>query len=349
MKADPKRDPERLRGSGDAEIRALLAAPASLPPASLHREVRAAVEARLSQGGGPRRSRLRWGLIGGGVLLAGGALAFGLVRGYQQVPTRGPDAHAIAATPSIAAPVAPPIGEEPSAPAPAPAIRRGRPAPVPPPTGVPRAAREQPFGGPGLAWPPGGMVDPVDSSPGAAGKPTPSAARRLVIARQGRREITLAVTGDDHGFHINGQVRDARVDLEIAGPRITGKLGDENVLLLMRGTEAQGTIANHDVGFTLVTTPHGHLMRGSVPAHTTRVETTETTLAYYPGCDDPLALVAPGSYRGTCGGGKAEIILPPVWQQLPPLPRLILLSLLLPEPERGDDRPRNLFGPPDWP
>ena len=93
----------------------------------------------------------------------------------------------------------------------------------------------------------------------------------------------------------------------------------------------------------------GWALRGSVPAHTTRVETTETTLAYYPGCEDPLATVAPGSYRGACGGSKAQVVLPAAFQQIAPLPRLILLSLLLPEPERGDDRPRNLFGPPDWP
>jgi hypothetical protein len=152
------------------------------------------------------------------------------------------------------------------------------------------------------------------------------------------------------GPRIVGKVRDATFALELVGQRILGKLGDENVLLLLHDTEAQGTIANHEVGFQLSTTPTGHLLRGSVPAHTTRVEMTDKTLSYYPGCDEPLVLVAPRTYAGSCGGGRTQVVVPLAWQRLPPLTRLVLLSLLLPEREAGlPDSPRALFGPPDWP
>jgi hypothetical protein len=347
------KDPDRLRVAGSAEARALLAAAPATPPQQLHDDVRAAVEARWSARG--RRLRgWRLLLVGGGLMFGGTALAF-VVVGVRARLASPPVPIAVPAPRSAEDPMRQAERPEPEeAPAPGPTTggepagnRSSRRSPVAEPARR-ISANEQPFGGPGLAWPPGRFGGEVDSPKSHEGPSTqrPASPSRVVIAREGRREIAIAI----EGTRIVGRIRDAAVALEIVGQRILGKLGDENVFLLQHGTEAEGTIANHGVGFQLSPTPTGHLIRGSVPAHTTRVEMTPATLSYHPGCDDPLTLVAPNTYAGTCGGGQTRVILPAAWQQLPALTRFILLSLILPERDPGlSDDPPALFGPPDWP
>lgn len=337
------KDPDRLRVSGSADARAVLTAADPIPPDNLRTQIRSAMEARFS----PERAPRRWGvlLLGAGLLLGGTALAFGVVavraRFYPPSPV-------VKLQPAAAPALDPPPAMAPPA-ADADQVRGNLGAVRPPSRGPmrPTAQRDQPFGGPALAWPPGRFGEQVDAPSRPAGPTTASApAAPLLIAREGRRPIAIAIDG----ARIAGKVRDADIGLQIVGQRIIGKVGGENLLLLQHGDEAEGTIANHAVGFSLFTTPTGHLMRGSVPAHTTRVEISGRTLSYYPGCDDPLTMVAANTYEGTCGGGKVQVVLPAAWQHLPPLTRLILLSLLLPERDPGlADNPPALFGPPDWP
>jgi hypothetical protein len=338
------KDPARLRESGAPEARALLTSTPPVPPQGLQEQVRAAVDARVSSGVyGHRPWRLV--LIGSGLLLGGTALAFGVAA----VRARIVSAPTVAPRPVILGPGAtPPVpsDEDPAGPG----------AAGPPPRKRPSVARpsptraDQPFGGPALAWPPGRFGQPVDSPPSPGNVARPVAAVSLTITRQGRRLISISLSTTSEGVHVAGRVRDAEISLDIVGARIFGKVAGENLLLLQHGDETEGTIANHGVAFALAETPTGHLMRGSVPAHTTRVELAGTKLSYYPGCDDPLEQVAPNTYEGTCGGGKTRVVLPTAWQRLPAVPRFVLLSLLLPERDPGvSDDPPALFGPPDWP
>lgn len=168
-----------------------------------------------------------------------------------------------------------------------------------------------------------------------------------MIGREGRQEVSVTVDAT----RVQGKVRSTPVAIELKGGQILGKAGIENVSLWIRGYVASGTIAGRDVGYELSPTNDGHLLRGSLPSHTVRVELTSKSLSWYPGCDQPLALVGPGVYEGRCSwGGKARVAIPEPLQKMAPMAKLILLGILLTErdPVLENGTPE-LFGIPDWP
>jgi hypothetical protein len=208
-----------------------------------------------------------------------------------------------------------------------------------------RAARPDPPITGGLpSWP---LVE--TEGPAEAAEPAPMAPR-LVIAREGAREVSL-VSVILAGDRVVGNVRGTPVALTIERSQLHGKLGHRNVSLWLHNDEARGEIGGIPVRMELVPTRDGHQLRegysvrSSLPFATTRVETTGTSLRWSPGCDAPLNQVATGVYQGRCGsGGEARVAIPPSWQRLPALTRLVLLSFFLTE---RDPALARLFGPAD--
>ena len=329
------KDLERLKIAGSDEDRALLqeAATGGIPE-SLRRDVRLAVEQRLSPRG-RRPAGVRLLLAFAGTVVGGTALALGftVIRDRLSAPAEliAPDAR----PPSPQQLQPPPATELPeNAPAPRAPTRR-------PPAPVSRPALPS-LGQPGLRTPPSEWALTEPPPPG----PTPASAGRLIITHQGRRPVAITLAGP----RVSGDVRGADVTLEVQGPRITGKVAGETFSLLIQGSEAIGSIAGQDVAFVLVPTRDGHLVRGSLPGLSARIELGGNRLSWYPGCEAPLVLTAPNTYEGGCAGGQSRVIIPEPWQRLPVFPRLILMALFLVEREPGlPDRPRTLFGEPDWP
>jgi hypothetical protein len=324
---------ERLRVSGSAEERALIAgAQEPLVPIELRRQVRRALEERLSAGG-RRRALRRWLLVLAGTLVAGSALA------YQAVQLRSRPV--VAPAPPVVPVVAPATQAAP----PSPPENLVRPAarvrPAVPVTASSRVAVRSPhvephawpFGAPALRAP-GDLrwdSDPDEADDGAAGAPPPPPPR-LLVTRGGRPEITLVLAGG----RIVGRVRGAPVALELTAAQIAGHVGDRNISIWLHGREAQGSIGGVPIKFELRETRDGyHLREGyalpsALPAVATRVATTDRSVTWFPGCGAPLAAAEPGAYQGRCASGsRARLEIPEGWQRLPVLARLVLLSLFL--------------------
>jgi hypothetical protein len=284
-------DPRRIRDDGREEDRALLQAAQPPVPAGLSERVRRAVEVRVEA---PTRRRLRlvWTVIA--MFVSG--VAFASVWRARRPPP----------------------------PPPPPAVLESRPVEPPPRPRPPPAAHPRP-----RPVKHARVVPPEpEPAPAPAPKPAPPPPT-LLFSRAGKADISLAASAEA----IRGEVRGLAVDLHITASEVTGKIGQETVTLwLLGGRRGEGTIAGHDVLFELADTEHGHLVRGGVPGHSVRVDLTPAALHFMPGCDRHLPAVAAGVYEGTCvTGQKVRVSLPPALMQMPPLPRMILLGVLLTE------------------
>jgi hypothetical protein len=164
-----------------------------------------------------------------------------------------------------------------------------------------------------------------------------------MIERAGRKDVSLTVTAN----RVVGHVRGTPVDLTIEPSQINGHIGIELINLWMIGDSAQGRIANRDVGFSARLTRRGHILRGTLPGHTVRLELGPNVLSWLPGCDRDLPAVAPGLYEGECDGeGWARVTVPPAFAKMPVLPRSIVLAMLLTERDpRFEYDGRGLFPP----
>jgi hypothetical protein len=340
------KDPERLVIAGDDADRALLgrvkAAPVA-PPAEVRLHVRRALERRLFRPA-PRSRMASIGLAVAAMLLAGSALGYGLVRLRAGAITARP-APVPPPPPRIdLAPSAPP----PSAPTPLPVENRTHaPAGVSRPTGRERAlaARARPpasapLGAPGLAgpWDFGprdfGSVGPGDEAADLGDEGARPASPRLAIVRERRGQVSLVLAGNK----VVGKIGEAIVALTVEPRRIVGKLGHLNVWLSLRGSRAAGTMSGVPIRFELIDTPTGHLLRQgpflgpSLASENARVHLDDSALTWSPGCDLPLPRSGGDAYRGRCASGQeAQVVIPASWQALAVLPRMILLSLFLPE------------------
>jgi hypothetical protein len=182
----------------------------------------------------------------------------------------------------------------------------------------------------------------------AGAAPVQAGEGQLVIGSDGRDEATLTVGGR----RLAGQVRGAPVAVAVNKTEIEGKMADEPVWIWMRRREAQGHIGGQDVAFALTETPSGHLLTGTAVGHTVRLEESDGLLSFQPGCEQALVRLvtpagAPGTttYQGRCQSGRRlRVTLPEQLQDLAPMPRLILLALLLTEQdELLAARGRSLF------
>jgi hypothetical protein len=305
------KDLERLATSGSEEDRRLLRAARDVPvPARVQEDVRRRVEERIRRG--------RWPLALGafGVLVAGVAAAQGMGvfdrvwGGFHASPAP------VVARPPVVVPL--------PAPLPAPAIapqRRQR-----PPTEQPTVAMEQPrlIEQPGLDLPAlrrAAEPEPVPIMP----KPM------LTIARTGRAAIHLSVSGDA----IAGSVRGVPVSLTLSAKSVSGRLGGDAVLIHVFGTrQASGAVGGLELELSFVPTDRGHILSAALPDVDGRVELDAEHLEFSPGCNRPLPAVRPGLYVGRCGdGAELQVALPPSFWQLPPLTRLVVLGMILPEPD----------------
>jgi hypothetical protein len=310
------KDPERLLHAGSDEERRLLRSAGDVRiPASVEDDVRRAVEARMQQ----RRSK-RWLVLGGaGLLLAASAAALPWWRpaGRSGAPHRGEapvDRHPIIVA---LAPPAPPPGPTPGS-APLPRIiqpRSTEPAPAPPQ--VP---------GLDLAGYRHGLAEPAPREPEFLEQLPPSP--QLVIARSDRRDVSLEVTART----VRGQVRGRTVALELQGNHLGGHIGDDAVNIHIFATrEAHGSVGGRDVAFTFTPTEHGWLVDASLPDVGGRVRLESDRLTFSPGCDRDLAASRPGLYQGTCSDDTRLRLDVPAFLQ--PMARLVVLGMLLPEPE----------------
>jgi hypothetical protein len=100
------------------------------------------------------------------------------------------------------------------------------------------------------------------------------------------------------------------------------------------------------VAFSLHGTPTGYLLRGQAVGHTVRLEESHGLLSWLPSCEQPLVRLpragdAASVYQGTCASGRRmRVTVPDQFHELPPLPRMIVLSLLLTEREGHSTAPR---------
>ena len=171
-------------------------------------------------------------------------------------------------------------------------------------------------------------------------------AGRLVVSQVGRPDISLAV--DAQGLH--GEVGGQPFEVAVKGVEIDGHLAGEPIWLHMHGREAEGHIGGHDVGFVLTETPAGHLLRGVSVGSTVRLEESFGRLSWLPSCEHALVRLPRGEaknrvFQGACASGRRmRLVVPQALDDLAPLPRLILLALLLIEPDEPGAHP--LFGAP---
>lgn len=310
-------DPERLTRTGtDDERRLLRAAQTTRVPASIETQVRRAVETRMHGG----QAKRRWWIAASGLLIAGAAAASG--------------AH-IWRTPVVA-----PVATMSQSPPPKPAEP---PAPVPvPPAAVKatpvrrtsKAPHTPGLGGPGLQ-----LRDLAAAEP----HPAPAPVAHLVIARSDRASVSLEVGSG----HVRGNVRGRAIALDL-GPRdITGRIGDDQVSIHLFGLRrAEGTVGGRPVDFTFKPTERGWIVEASLPDVGGQVDLDDARIAFHPGCTNELPAVAghPGRYDGTCSDGTHVQLDLPTFE---PLIRLVVLGMLLPEPDpilRG--QLPGLFPPP---
>jgi hypothetical protein len=312
-------DLERLSVSGsDEEKRLLAAARAVAVPPRMQEEVRRAVEERV------RRGRRRWLLGVFGVLAAASAAAQG-TGVLERVFGRGtpPPAPVLASRPT--APVVVPLPVPEAAPVvPAPSVRAGRP-PV-----VEKVVVEKPV----IVQQPGLDLPTLLREPADPPAPPPPPSPGLVIARAGRASINLAVKDDS----IAGSVRGVPVSLSVGAKSLTGRIGDDAVLIHVFGTrEASGTVGGRELEFAFTPTDRGLILRASLADVSGRVELDGDRLSFLPGC--ALTAARSGAYAGRCADGTAlQVALPPSFWRLPERTRLIVLGMLLLEPESELER-----------
>jgi hypothetical protein len=169
---------------------------------------------------------------------------------------------------------------------------------------------------------------------------------RLVINEEGERDVLLDVAGDT----LSGEMRGARIDIEVRPVEISGHLAGEPVWIFLHNDEAEGHIGGHTIGFFLHQTPTGYLLRGQAVGHTVRLELSHGVLTWLPSCEGPLVrlpreLPREAVYQGACSSGRRiRVTVPDALALWRPLPRLILLALLLSERDDGSAAPR-LFPP----
>jgi hypothetical protein len=341
--------PARLRDSGREDDRALLRAADPPLPAGVQPAVQAAVEARIAhlarrRRPAPRRRGWFWG--GLGLLAAGSALAVtGAVQHLSRRPAVTTAAPAPAAPRHKAGPDWQPLApRQPPAPVPGPGLQsppaRRAPAAAPPgplalaPPEAPEApeapARPElpPSWRPALRAPGDWPLpeEPVEAAREARPPSAPGPAVR--VSREGRPDFTMTVTSN----RIEGWARGSSVALRLEGRQLLGKVGDQPVSLYTRRSFATGTISGQDTGFALATTTGGAVVRGAVPGHTLRIEVGRGFLSWYPGCQARIPERTPGVYEGACADGRrVRVSLARPFLELPEMPRLIVLGILLSE------------------
>jgi hypothetical protein len=148
---------------------------------------------------------------------------------------------------------------------------------------------------------------------------------------------------------VRGSVRGRAVALTLDGKDLTGHIGDDAVSIhIFLQREAHGQVGGRDLHFTFTPTDKGWIADASLPDVGGQVRLEPEMLSFRPGCDRVLAPVAnrAGAYAGTCSDeSRMSIALPAVF--LDPIARLVVLSMLLPEPDpmlRG--QVPGLFPPP---
>lgn len=356
-------DPIRIREEGPEAQQALLrAAPPEMPP-GLKEAVRARVESRM-QGGRTSRTFMRFAFASSLVLIAGGAMAYGVARSKRFLPEpqhaaserhiRRP-VHAGAGTTQQAI-VLPPSDavdlQTDSLPkharrkthldAPPQAV-----AILQPPTvsaGAPAAPsfKSPPMGLRDFRDFPDGKIEaivPAEAPRAHSPHVEPPRPGRLLVNWASRRGASLDVVDmygqGDSLARVFGTVNRTPLSIEIRRGLLIGKIGDEVVNVWLKGKEqANGSIAGYDVDFKVSPTQNGYLLRGNLPGHTARLEMHKGILRWYPGCENALAATSPGVFQGTCTEGKnASVVLPPSFRKLPPLARLVMLAIILTDPD----------------
>jgi hypothetical protein len=313
-------DVERLRVSGGERDRELLQR-ATAEPVVVPDQLRLLVAQRLATRLA-RPPRRRLALAVGGVLLAGGAALAGTLLRHHPSPPPAP----LPATRPAAVTRPSPL---PPLPHPPPAARTRH---EPPHQHASRAPLPHPLQTPDLSFERFRTGAPAEESGDDPAAPPPPP--RLLIAREGRAPTALVLAGDQ----VVGSIRGTAVRLTLTPAQILGRLGERNVWLWLHGSQAEGEIGGVPVRFEVLETAGGHLLREgysvrkSLPAQSTRVELGAGTLTWFPGCDAPLDQGDAGTYQGRCtAGDQARVVIPPGWQRLPVLSRLILLSVFLTE------------------
>ena len=304
---------DRLATSGSADERALLqAAPAPIIPEPVRARILQQLERRLSL---PQSSRVRGRLaVGLGVLLvAGSAAAYGVAR-----LTAGPQRDRVLAPPPVPADTTPATRPPPPVP------------PISPPPAPPARPRRRVAAAASPPPVPPATPTPQQTAP-AVIEPSPPAAA-LVIRGVGRGEVSLALAGD----RLVGRSGATAIDLHLSDGMLTGRLGAHPVSLAIHDRRAEGTVGGRPIRFELADIPEGKALRavsvGLQPLFAANglLEVTPTRLWWRSLCTGALTARAVGEYQGTCGAdGLVSAILPPAWWQLPPLPRMIVLALLV--------------------
>ncbi len=173
---------------------------------------------------------------------------------------------------------------------------------------------------------------------------------RIVIERNGRIDGTLTLDGT----HLEGTVRGVPVRLDVKPVEIVGRIGEEPVWIMMHGHEAEGHVGGHQVGFFHSETGTGHMLQGTSVGHAVRLETALGRLSLLPNCGRTLLPVSARErgvsiFQGTCDRDVVvRVTLPDALEQIEPLPRSILLALVLTDHEPGaTSREPRLFPAPE--
>jgi hypothetical protein len=166
-----------------------------------------------------------------------------------------------------------------------------------------------------------------------------------VIARSDRDVVELETTATT----VRGSVRGRTVALTLEGKDLTGKIGEDAVNIhIFLEREAHGHVGGRELDFKFTPTDRGWVVDASLPDVGGQVRLEPEQLSFRPGCDRVLASAPnrPAGYVGTCADAThLRIDLPGSF--LDPIARLVVLSMLLPEPEpvlRG--QVPGLFPPP---
>jgi hypothetical protein len=329
------KDPERLGTTGSDEERRLLQAAQSVRvPDRIKDQVRRAVEARLQR----RPPRRRLLMATAGVLVAASAAAAGLAPLWRALESPPPRVAPAPAPTLVQHPTILPLPAPPPAPQthpvashavrpPAPETRPAPPVPVSPELDLQ-----------------GYLHAPIEVARPPAPPPPPPPAR-LLIERSDRRPVTMTATATT----IRGSMRGRTVALTLEGKDLTGHIGEDAVSIhIFLDREAHGHVGGRELHFRFLATDTGWIVDSSLPDVGGQVRLEPGMLSFRPGCDRTLAPVAnhPGLYEGTCSDDtRLRVEVPPGF--LDPIARLVVLSMLLPEPEpmlRG--QVPGLFPPP---
>ena len=249
-------DPRRLRMTGSEEERRLLRAAAALPvPQRVQQQVFAALEQRRDPAPRPRwRRRVAFGLAG--ALLAGTAAAASLgsfdawwqhLRGDAPLGDRELPAQpaAVPPTSAVAVPPAAPAPPEPAAPAPPEAYGQRRTACASRPH-HPHAWRPSRPRGPSNGR---GSTCPASCTPDAP--PAKPLRRRRPDSCCWRAAIAPTSCSTVRSDGVRGAVRGQPLDLTIKGKSISGRIGEDAVLINVLGDGAQGSVGGRPIGFML--------------------------------------------------------------------------------------------------